>query len=254
VRLEVLGSAGAAPLQGACASYVVRGGGATLLLDCGPGTLERLWRRRLLGELDAIVISHMHADHVLDLVMLSGEIVQALAGGGRTPLHVPASNGPEVLARLDAAFKREPDAPSRFTRAFDVREYTATDTLRVGEMSLSFAPTAHPPPCLAARVSDGARVLVYGADGSPSAAVEELAHEADVLVLEATLLDDARVAAEHGHMTAIQAGEVATRAGATRLLLTHTLAGVEEQELLERAGRTFAGPLAIARAGYELEF
>jgi ribonuclease BN (tRNA processing enzyme) len=65
VRLDVLGFAGAAPLQGACSSYLVSHAGTRVLLDCGPGTLERLWRHGVLGELDAIVISHMHADHVL---------------------------------------------------------------------------------------------------------------------------------------------------------------------------------------------
>jgi ribonuclease BN (tRNA processing enzyme) len=68
LRFEVLGFAGAAPLEGACSSYVVSGGDRSVLLDCGPGTLERLWRRGLMQRLDAVVISHMHVDHVLDLL------------------------------------------------------------------------------------------------------------------------------------------------------------------------------------------
>src|SRR5690349_17596066 len=166
LRFEVLGFAGAAPLQGACSSYLVDGGDGVVLLDCGPGTLERLWRRELLGRLDAIVVSHMHADHVLDLVPLGGAVVQA-ARGDRPPiaLHVPAAAGPRVLAALDAAF-----GSSRFQRSFAVAEYGAGDVVEVGSLSVSFAVAAHEQPCFAARVTDGRAVVVYGADGGPSEA------------------------------------------------------------------------------------
>jgi ribonuclease BN (tRNA processing enzyme) len=252
IRIEVLGFAGAAPLQGACPSYLVSDGSTTVLLDCGPGALERLWRRGLLGALDAIVISHMHADHILDLVMFSGEVAQSLTGGARPPLYVPRGDGPEVLARLDGVFAREPGAPTRFQRAFDVREYGDRDRVEVGALQLSFAATAHAQPCFAARISDGRVAFVYGADGSPSEALDQLAAGADALLLEATFVDDEAAAARDRHMTAAQAGAAAARAGAARLLLTHTLAGAAEDELLEHAARTFAGTVEVAREGTTL--
>ncbi|HWI74670.1 MAG TPA: MBL fold metallo-hydrolase, partial [Baekduia sp.] len=148
MRFEVLGFAGAAPLQGACSSYVVATERTTVLLDCGPGTLERLWRRELLGTLDAIVISHMHVDHVLDLLPLSGEVVGALLDGRRPALYVPRGDGPRVLAGMEAAFRRDGAAPaeSRFARAFEIMEYDAADTLALGDLTLTFAATAHPQP------------------------------------------------------------------------------------------------------------
>ena len=252
MRFEVLGFAGAAPLQGACPSYVVATDATTVLLDCGPGTLERVWRRALLGRIDAIVVSHMHADHVLDLVPFSGAVVREHLGGRRIALHVPAANGPDVLARLDAAFAREPRATTRFHETFDVTTYDATDRLTIGDLELTFAPTAHPPPCFAARITDGDAVVVYGADGSASDDLAALAADADLLVLEATFATDEAAAAEYGHMTATQAGALAARAGARRLLLTHLIAGVPEDELLEQAGEAFPGPVDLAREGYEL--
>ena len=250
MRLEVLGFAGAAPLQGACSSYLVSDGQSTVLLDCGPGTLERLWQRGLLGDVEAVLISHMHADHVLDLLLFAGEIVQSKTHGPRVVLYVPREDGPAVLRRLDAAFTREPGESTRFDVAFDVREYGADDRISIGALSFSFAPTEHQQPCYAARVTDGSTVIVYGADGAWGTSIEALAAGADLLVLDATYLDDESAARADGHMTAAQAGEVAARAGAARLLLTHTLAGTSGAELLERAAKSFDGPVELAREGY----
>jgi ribonuclease BN (tRNA processing enzyme) len=252
LRVEVLGFAGAAPLQGACPSYLVSDGRTSVLLDCGPGTLERLWRRGQLGQLDAIVISHMHADHILDLVLFAGELVQSLTGGARTPLYVPRENGPAVLGRLGAAFARAAGAPTRFSIAFDLREYDAADRFEVGRMQFSFAATAHAQPCFAARITDGQSVIVYGADGSPSDALDGLAAGADALLLEATYVEDEAAAARDRHMTAAQAGATAARAGASWLMLTHTLAGASERELFDQARHTYPGTIEIASEGSTL--
>jgi ribonuclease BN (tRNA processing enzyme) len=248
LQFEVLGFAGAAPLNGACSGYCVSGGGSLVLLDCGPGTLERLWRRELLGRLDAIVVSHMHADHVLDLLPMAGDVVRSLVGGRRPRLCVPHADGPEVLKALGAAFARGSSTSSRFDAAFDVCGYRPEDRLQIGELVCTFAPTAHPRPCFAIRVTDGDAAVVYGADGSPSEAVATLAAGADLLVLEATFADDAAAAAEHGHMTAAQAGVLAARAGAARLLLTHLLPDAGD-DYVRHAARSFSGPIELAREG-----
>lgn len=252
LRLEVLGSVGAAPLGGACPAYLVSAGGAAVLLDCGPGALERLWRTSALGRLEAIVISHMHADHVLDLVPFAGELVQSILHR-RLTLYVPAGNGPAGLRRLDAAFNRVPGTQTRFAAAFDVREYDADTTLRIAGLSLSFAPTAHPQPCYAARITDGRTAIVYGADGGPSHAVEQLARDADLLLLEATFAEDAAAAAASGHMTALQAGELAERAGARRLLLTHLVPTEPLDRITDLAGSVFRGRIELAVEGYVFE-
>jgi ribonuclease BN (tRNA processing enzyme) len=252
ISFEVLGFAGAAPLQGACPSYLVSEGATSVLLDCGPGTIERLWRGGHLAQLDAIVVSHMHADHVLDLVPLAGELVQSMLDG-RPKLFVPQGHGQSVLARLDSAFAHEPNDTTRFDSTFEVRGYEADEILSLGTLSFTFAPTEHAQPCFAIRISDGRGAVVYGADGRPSDALADLARGADLLVLEATYLDDEQVASVQGHMTAVQAGELAAQARASRLLLTHTIAGTPEAELLTLAARSFSGPIDLAREGYRYE-
>jgi ribonuclease BN (tRNA processing enzyme) len=105
MRFDVLGFAGAAPLEGACSSYVVSTKDTTLLLDCGPGTLERLWQRELLGRIDAIVLSHMHADHVLDLVPFSGEVAAAAVARRLLLTHLLAgTDGAELAHHAGGAF------------------------------------------------------------------------------------------------------------------------------------------------------
>lgn len=242
----MLGFAGAAPLAGACSSYAVSDRERVVLLDCGPGSLERVWRFGLLPKLEAIVLSHMHLDHMLDLLLFSGELVREQLGQRRPALHVPANVGPDVLSAFDHVFSTS--ATNRFDAAFDVTEYGVADQMRIGELAITFAPTAHTAPCFAIRVSDGRASLVYGADGGPSSAVEELAAATDLLILEATFAEDAEAAAAHGHMTATQAGELAARVGAGSLLLTHLLPGAGD-ELVELASRNFGGRVDLAREG-----
>jgi ribonuclease BN (tRNA processing enzyme) len=251
LRASVLGFAGAAPLGGACPSYVIRGGERTVLLDCGPGALERLWREHLLAVLDAVVISHMHADHILDLLLMSGELGRGKLRAERPALYVP-TGGLEVLARLDSVFSDVPPGESRFEQTFATFEYGPEDRLAIGGLELSFAPTAHRGLCCAVRVTDGQAVVVYGADGAPSEALEQLASGADLLILEATYEDDVEAAAAQGHMTALQAGELAARAGVDRLALTHLLPG-NHQRLRAIAADAFGGPIELAREGLTFE-
>lgn len=247
LRVTVLGFSGAAPLVGGCPAYAVADGKRTLLLDCGPGTIERLARFGLLAELDAIIISHMHADHVLDLLLLAGEVAGGMLGPKRPALYVP-TGGIAVLAALDRAFSDPPAASTRFHETFAVSEYEPSDLISVGALRLNFAATAHRGLCCAARVTDGIASVVYGADGAPSQAVEQLAAQADLLILEATYANDARAAARQGHMTARQAGALAERAHAKRLLLTHLLPG-SDSSLCTLAEHVFDGEVRLASEG-----
>ena len=252
MRFEILGFAGAAPLVGACSSYLVQEDDTTVLLDCGPGTVERLFARALVGSVDEVVVSHMHLDHVLDLPLLSGEVGRVLRDGRPLRLNLPAG-GREVLRRLDAALRPQPDSAERFARAFDIVERPRARPVATaaGALRLTFAASRHPQPCDAVRVqATGGGTLVYGADGGPSGEVERLAAGADLLLLEATFVTDSEAAAAHGHMTARQAGELAARAEARELVLTHLLPEAAPEELSNAAAEAFDGPLAVASEGF----
>jgi ribonuclease BN (tRNA processing enzyme) len=252
MQLEVVGFRVGAPLEGACPCYVVQTDHSLLLLDFGPGAFERLWRRDILGRLNGIVISHMHMDHALDLLPLSGETVQ-MALHERYPdrprphLCVPRGGGVRALEGLATAIGSSMD---RFHDAFDLREYADGDRLEVGDLALSFSRTVHPATCYAARVSDGRASLVYGADGALTDALVGFASGADLLLLEATYVDAGAEAERSGHMTGQQAALVAERAGAGRLLLTHFGPGEDPNaENLRRARALFAGEVDLVREG-----
>lgn len=249
VELEVVGRCLGSPLGAACSGYVVWSPGAVVLLDCGPGILERLWARGILPRLDAVVISHAHQDHCLDLVPLSNAVTQEAArvgeGGSPLPVYVPRDRGPEVLRTLGLALAGD---ARRFVDAFDLHEYDARDAVRVGSLRLTFAPTEHPEPCFAVRISDGVSSLVYGADGAPSDGLEALAASADVLLVEASLVERTPELEPYGHMTGAEAGELARRAGVGRLVLTHLQPWVDghDAENLRRAAAGYDGPIDLA--------
>lgn len=239
------------PLGAACSSYVVRTAEAEVLLDCGPGALERLWRRGTLARLDAVIVSHMHQDHMLDLVPLSNQITQGARGdrgADRLHVYVPRPNGVEVLAQLACALDGDPE---RFVTAFDLRAYDAADRLTLGDMDITFARTAHPGACFAPRICDGSVSLVYGADGAYSPALEAHAANADLLLAEATAVEPSAELERHGHMTGGQAAEIASRAGVGRLVLTHLSPWIERQdtENLRRAVERFRGRVELAHEG-----
>lgn len=251
MELEVVGCCVGSPLGAACSSYVVRTPEVEILLDCGPGALERLWRRGTLARLDAVIVSHMHQDHMLDLVPLSNQITQAALGkdrANRLAVYVPREDGLEVLGRLAHAVSDEPD---RFATAFDLREYDAADRLRLGDLDVSFAPTAHRGACFAPRLSNGTASLVYGADGGPSPALEAHAAHAALLLIEATGVEPGVELERSGHMTGEQAADLARRAGARRLVLTHLSPWIDghDSENLRRASARFPGRVELAHEG-----
>jgi ribonuclease BN (tRNA processing enzyme) len=257
MRLEILGLRVGSPLGAGCPSYAVSGDGGTLLLDCGPGALDALWRSGLIGRLDGIVVSHMHQDHMLDLVPFSNGVTrealrERFGEQRRTPLHVPRETGRRVLAEVISALGSDPGGVDE---SFEVHEYDGHGPVRVSGFDVTFAPTQHTAPCYAMRVTDGTATLVYGADGAYTDTLVRHASGADLALLEATYLDDGPELAEQGHMTGEQAAEVARQAGARRLVLTLVMPFEEENaENLRRARARFDGPVDLAAPGAVFEF
>jgi ribonuclease BN (tRNA processing enzyme) len=243
VRLTVIGKSPAfTDAGGACSGYLVEDGGTRLLVDCGNGVFGKLRAATDPFALDGVVISHVHADHVLDLVPFAYALL--FARGDRPfppmPLHVPPG-GADRLHRLSGIWGDD----GLLTTAFDVREYDPGATLRLGDVDVRFAPVPHYVPAWA--VSLGGRV-VFGADCAPNDAVVELARGAGVLLLEATLAVP-ESAAPFGHLTPAQAGELAQRAGVPRLVVTHVPSSFDEAWVRAEAARTFTGVVDVAREG-----
>ena len=245
MRLTVLGCAGSFPgPESACSAYLVEADGFRLLMDFGTGSLSALQRYAGLHAVDAIVLSHLHGDHILDAV--SYVVVRRYAPDGphrSLPLYAPAG----AAQRLSGAYS----ADSRTESVEDVYDFR---TLRAGRAEIGpFAVTLervnHPVETYGIRLEHEGRVLCYSADTAPCDALVRLAEGADVFLCEASYLDG--VENPPGlHLTGREAGEAAQKAGVGRLLLTHLVdAWGSEAETVAAAAAAYGGPLEVVRPG-----
>jgi ribonuclease BN (tRNA processing enzyme) len=257
VQVTVLGKSPAwQDADGACSGYLVEEAGVRVLLDCGNGVFGKLRRYADYVDIDAVVISHLHADHFLDLVPFSYALSyaprqQAVAVGGwpgtdhpaRPVLHVPGG-GRDCFRRVVGAWGNE----DLIERAFELREYRHDDVLEIGPLRVRFQLVPHFTETHAVEfASDGAR-LTYGADHAPTEDLIEFARGTDLLLIEATLPRPEREG-PRGHMTPAEAGEHGRRAEARRLVITHISDELDADWARGEAEREFGGAVEVAREG-----
>lgn len=242
--VTVLGSGVAwANPGGVCSGYLVRAGTTALLMDCGTGTLGRLRAVFDPSQLDGIIISHMHADHFMDLVGLRYGTKYGRLGGAQPLLIYLPPGGIETLARLGQAL----DSSERFfADVFDLHEYDPAGSVTIGEATVTLRRVQHYIPSHAMRIETD-RTLVYSADAAPCDALIEHAKDADVLLCEAAMLhhgQDEREPAKRGHLTASEAGMIARKADVGMLLLTHAPLELDDPGRAAREAATeFSGPV-----------
>ena len=234
----------------ACSSYLVRSSVTGVLLDIGPGAVGKLQLATDPSRLDAIVISHMHADHFLDLVPLRYGLKYGRAPSERrVPLWLPPG-GRAVLAEL-ANLASHGAHPDFFDDVYLVDEYDPAQPLEIGDLHLSFCRTRHYIAAFAVRAERNGASITYSADTAPCDAVVEQARNTSVFLCEAALGLDSEEG-ERGHCSAYEAGEMAHRAGADRLVLTHYQAMFVVDDLVAEAERVFRGPIVAAQDGVEI--
>jgi ribonuclease BN (tRNA processing enzyme) len=258
VNLTVLGKSPAwQDAGGACSGYLVVDGGTCLLLDCGSGVFGKLRAQRDYVAVDAIVISHLHGDHILDLVPYASGLTFA-------PRHqpVPVDGWPGTDAPPRPRLIAPPGAREVFRRlcaaagmreqhiecAFALEEYEAGAATRVGDVELRFQPVPHFLPTHAVEIAGGGGRVTYSADSSPSDDLCAFARGTDLLLIEATLPRPER-AGPRGHLTPEEAGEHGRRAGARRLVLTHISDELDAEWARDEAEQSFGGPVEVAREG-----
>ncbi len=237
--VTVLGCSGSYPgPDSACSGYLVRGGGVTVWLDAGSGTMANLQRHVSLHDVDAVVLSHEHPDHCSDI---EGFRVASAYVLDRADVPVYATEG--VGRRLFPDFKA----------VLDWHVVTDGDDVEIGGLGLRFSRTDHPPETLAVRVDADGRSLAYSADTGPEWSFEALGTGIDLALCEATYLSD-REGAGKSHLSARQAGAMARDAGVGRLVLTHVWPVVDLEKAMDEGSRAYGRAVTMARthAGYEV--
>jgi ribonuclease BN (tRNA processing enzyme) len=238
MELTVLGCSGSygAPGGGACSGYLLRSNDTAIWVDCGNGTFAHLQQHLAVEDLTAVVLTHGHPDHCVDIYGLHVMLRYAL---GRTELPVYA---PEGLERHLGPLVSDLGS---FGDTFDWRTVGDDDTEKVGELALRFSRTDHPPPTYALEATSPAgRRLVYTADTGPDWSVGAFAPGADLVLSEATYLHAERPAPIH--LSAKQAGEAARDARAQRLVLTHLWPRIDPEVAAEEGAEAFGGPVTLA--------
>jgi len=237
VELTVLGCSGSYGGTGgmACSGYLVRGGESSVWVDCGNGTFGHLQEHLAVEDLTAVVLTHGHPDHCVDIYGLH---VMLRYGLGREHLPVYAPEGLEKFLL---------SLVSDWGNTFDWCVIGDGDTATVGDIDLKFSRTDHPPPTYAVEATHDGRRLIYTADTGPDWTVGAFDPGADVVLSEATYLD-AHIPAPI-HLSAKQAGAAAREAGTERLILTHLWPMIDRLEAAEEGSNAFGRGVTLASQG-----
>ena len=241
MELTVLGSSGSHTGPGrACSGYLLQTAGTRILLDAGNGSTANLQRVVALRDLDAVVISHRHVDHCVDLV----GVFYALRFDRSFDRKLPLYAASEVRDTLTALLSG--DAAQQFDDVFDHQEVAGGDRVEVGDVELTFVDSVHPPPTVSVRVAADGRVLTYSADSAGGEALVNAARGADLFLCEATWQGDASEYPTDLHLTAREAGRIAARAGVHHLVLTHVAGSLDPATSVLEARETFPGTVESA--------
>ncbi len=245
LRVTVVGCAGTFPGPDSPAScYLLEAEGFRLILDLGYGALGTLQRFAGLFSIDAICLSHLHADHCVDLGAY-WVARQYTPDGPRPPIGV---HGPRGTAERVAEFGGEGLAAVRARFTFCDLEPATTE---IGPFRVTADHVNHPVETFGFRVEYAGWRLAYSGDTGESDALVRLAEGADLLLCEASLLDGPRNK-PNLHLTARQAAEHAARAGVGQLVLTHLVPWNDRDLTLAEASQAYRGPLSLATSGLVL--
>jgi ribonuclease BN (tRNA processing enzyme) len=243
LAVTVLGSSGMfATPERACAGYLLELDGSTVLLDAGSGVWRNLLAHVHYHDVDGVILSHRHPDHVTDVFqMFHARLYGDPEALEPIPLWAPAET-------LERAISFIPD----LEEAFELRAVADSEETDINGATAHFVRMAHPPETLGVRIYCDGAVLSYSADTGPDADFERLARGSHLFICEATFQDSDEEWA--GHMSASQAGVVAEREGVGKLLLTHLRPGRDFGLSLAEAQRTAGdAEVQLAADGLRLE-
>jgi len=234
---------------GANSGYLVQEGDFKLLVDCGTGVFAQLRTVCEPTNVDAVLITHLHADHMIDLLPYAHALLFVYRGAGK-PLWGPPEST-KTFAALSAIF----GIGYQIHESFSLQEYDPDRSLQLGPLTVRFQWVPHYVPTWACdlQAPDGKR-FTFGADCAPNDLLPKIALDTDLLMLEATERVAPYVAPDdiRGHMTAREAGELARACQARRLVLTHYSDLLDAGEVSSEGQGGFGAPVELAQAGMQL--
>lgn len=248
MRLTVLGCSGSVGGPGAaCSGYLLTvPDHRPVLVDCGPGVLGELQRVADPSDVD-VVLSHLHADHCLDLpAMLVWRRYAPTPATELASLYGPAG----TALRIGAASSEFAGQIDDIGDTFDTHEWIDDMEITLGGIVIDPIRVDHPPATFGLRFTGPqGQVVAYSGDTGPCDAVVDVAADADIFLCEASWTHAPSERPPHLHMSGIEAGEVATKANAKSLAITHVAPWSDAEAILAEARTTFSGPVGLVRQG-----
>jgi ribonuclease BN (tRNA processing enzyme) len=212
----------------------VEGNGTRVLVECGNGVLSKLQQVCDIRDLDAIVLSHLHSDHMSDMMVLRYALdiwkARGLYSKGPLPVYLPESPQ-EVYNQIASAQAFQPIPIKDGMKA------------AIGSLSLTFREMTHPVQSFAMAIENHGKKIVYTGDTNWNPHIESFADGADLLLADAGLLERDKVPGKSPHLSAEEVGRIARAARVKNLVLTHIWPGYDEKDLLDEAAMHYANPV-----------
>lgn len=229
MKLTILGNSGGFPAAGGATSgYLLEIGPRRVLIDCGSGVLSNLFTQIELSELDAIILTHLHYDHISDMQVLKYAIdLSRKHGIDIKPIPVMAPKTPETIA---ATLENDGN--------LIIGQISNDSPMKLFDATIRFIPMAHPVETYGLSIEAEGKKLVYTADSIPCDTLPQLLQNADVAVMDAGTLERLRKPVMM-HMTAKECATIAKENGVKRLILSHLLPVLDPQEILAEASAVF---------------
>jgi|SRR5690625_178655 len=238
MKVTVVGHWGGYPREGEATScYLVEKDGFTLVIDMGSGALSQLQMYKHVLDIDAVIISHYHHDHMADIGVLQyARFVHAYL---------------EDMNKILPIYGHQEDAESFYHLTHDFTKgiaYDPDEVLKVGPFMITFLKTNHPVPCYGMRITDGTNIFVYTADTAFQKEWFEFAKDADMLLTDCNFYAY-QDGSEAGHMTSVEGAMIAAQANVDELILSHLPQYGDQEQLVIEAQQYFQGKIHLAHKG-----
>lgn len=247
LTITILGCSGSyAGPGGACTGYLVRSSEATVWLDAGPGTLANLQKHVGFEDLDAVVLTHAHPDHWLEIPILYN-VLRWYQQRSRLPV---VSNADVHRMAVQAMGPGD-----SLDDVFEWRVIEEDDVVDIGDQSWRFGTTQHYVPTFATRVDSNGTSFLFTSDTGPEWEPGDLAKQVDLLLCESTFLLRPESPGKGTstelieHLSASEAGSLAQAAQVRKLLLTHLAPGEQPEAHAAAAATKFDGAIEVVEVG-----